>query len=754
MKITTRENSISRRLTNFLIILLFLLSLVVFFLEIFLKKGYFWEDFLEQNYPYRLFAACAIRERVFPFWNPYIFGGLPFFADVQTGVLFPGNLLLTLFTVGRWLTSYVVEIFMLLHLLIAGIGMFYFARELKFSDITAFFMGQVYMLNGHFIVQLTHTQQVQTLVFIPWVFLFLQRAFEPTSDLSFWRAILGCGLILGIAGLAGYPQIIVIILLGIFLWVIYYVITTSARRWKIILGLIVILIIFGLIVACQYIPSYFLFKDSIRGLYTYEEIVEGSFHPWRFITFFVPNFFGTTAQGLLFNFWGPGNYYQYWEQMFYLGILPIIFCGLAFSLARARKNLVLPLILGFIPLLIGLGKYAPVHILFYKYVPFFKDIRTPAKFLNLTLFALVWLSGIGLENFIHLRPRSKYLNIAGGVLIIVLLGLIVFVPKFPGWSIAIKDLVRVVIILILGLIVMNLYLRQTLKVVPFGILIILIAFLDLFTFGYKYNSSPVEPDYYWRDDQLTSFFRREAQREFIRVNIRAPEGMLLPRNIGYVLEFPTVDGYNPLILRRYFEVQKKLATDRFFDLMSVKYITYYDTTIAQLNIKPNENYLPRAQVYYNWEVIPNQDSLLMRLNDPTFPIDKSIILEEPIAGLTQAPNYPATDAKIVSYSLNNVKIQVETPRPGILVLRDNYYRNWQVKVNERRQKVFPVNYCLRGCVVPEGRSTVEFFYEEKYFNALLVVSITTIVLCFVGTILLRSRRKGNEQVSCSIRDSL
>ncbi|MCS7257995.1 MAG: hypothetical protein NZ601_01280 [candidate division WOR-3 bacterium] len=736
MKLNTK-GKLPRGTVNLLLGALFILALVIFFEEIFLKKGYFWEDFLEQNYPYRLFAARALKDGIFPFWNPYIFGGLPFFADIQTGVLFFPNLILNLFvTSDRWLSGYIVEVFIILHLLIAGFGMFYFARENKLSDITAIYMGLVYMLNGHFIVHLTHTQQLQTLVFIPFIYLFLKRTFENTNIFSFWSASIASGLLLGTAGLAGYPQIIVIILVGFFLIAVYYLIVIPKQWRRIVLGSVITLSIFTLIVACQYVPSYFLFKDSIRGLYTYEEIVEGSFHPLRFVTFLVPNYFGSTAQGQIINFWGPGNYYQYWEQMVYIGIIPIILCGFAFA-KNTRKNTLLPLILIIVPLLIGLGKYFPLHILLYKYLPFFKDIRTPAKFLNLTIFGLVWLSGIGLENLINLKPRAKYLNLVCSILGLFLLGLTFFVPNFSGKSIALGDIIRVLLILAGGTLVINLYLKKVLKLAFFGSLIIIIAFLDLFTFGYKYNSSPIEPDFYWRDDQLTAFFRREAQKEFVRVNIRSPEGMILPRNIGYVLEFPTVDGYNPLTLLRFSQARSKLSTERFFSLMSVKYFTYFDTSNRRLNIKQNESYLPRAQLYYNWEVIPDPESLLVQLNNPNFPIDKKIILETPL----DIPNTTETQAqgiaKITYFSLNNIKLSVESSQPGILVLRDNYYPNWQVKVNGQIEKVFPVNYFLRGCIVPAGKSTVEFFYKEKYFAPLLVISVMTIILSLGMLVLIR-----------------
>jgi len=734
---------------TYFILLLFLLLL--FFIQIILKKGFFWEDFLEQNFPYRLFAARALHDGVFPFWNPYIFGGLPFYADVQTGILFPTNLILTLFVAGRWLSSYVVEIVMILHLLIAGIGIFYFGTNNKLSKATAFFMGMVYMLNGHFIVHVTHTQQVQTFVLMPFIFLFLQKGLRDNSVKAL-ISIVACGLLLGLAGLAGYPQAVVIILTGVFLYFVYQLIITPKRFGHLTLSFVVLFLIMGLIVACQYIPTYFLFKQTLRGVYGYPEIVEGSFHPLRFITFLIPNYFGTTAQGDFSTYYGPGPYYQYWEQMAYLGIIPLILAGFAFY-KKPRREILAPIVIIVVSLLIGLGKFFPLHILLYKFVPFFKDIRTPAKFLNLTIFGIVWLSGIGFENIISLKPKAKRLLLCGFILSIFCLVLILFLPKqasSQGHTIAVKDTFRAVIIIMLGVWFIRMYLRDKVARNWLISIVIILAFVDIFTFGYKYNSGNMDPEVYWGTNRIVNFFKSENQKELIRVNVRAKEGLILPRNIGYVQEFATTDGYNPLSLQRYQKVSQALDHERFFTLMNVKYKTAVDSTTKRLTIKPRDFYLPRAKFFYDWEIINNSDSLLIRLNSTDFPLDRKAILEQPIDINPKPDSLRMETARVVSYSLNKIKVEVETQEPALLVLSENYYPDWYVKINGVIRQTIPVNYFLRGCVIPAGSSQIEFFYHEKHFLTLFIVCILTIIGCIICIIscnlsrLLKSNNQGRK----------
>lgn len=723
-----------RELKNWFYITLLAGLLSVFFIEILFKKGFFWEDFLEQNFPYRLYAARALADGKFPFWNPYIFGGLPFLADVQTGILFPTNLLLTLFVRGRWLSSYLCELVIILQLLVAGIGTFFWGQSLGLSRKTSFFMGIVYMLNGRFIVHMTHAQMIQTFTFIPWLFLFLRRGFE-TRGMTSIRNLVTCGLLLGIASFAGYPQAIVIILIGLGLYAIYQVIQIPRRTGAVVLGLVLVVGIFALIALCQYLPSYFLFNNSIRGKYSYAEIVEGSFHPLRFITFLVPNYFGTTAQGDFRSYFGPGPYYQYWEQMAYLGILPLLLAG--FSLYKnRRKSVWLPLLLVIVPLLIALGRHFPLHIFLYRFVPFFRHIRTPAKFLHLTIFGIVWLSGIGLENVLSLKAKPKMAIILGGGLLLVIICSLLLLPPQAGdlgRRVAASNALRSVVLVALGVLGLWLYLKKRLKQRWWLVMVSALAFLDLFSFGSSYNTSKIQPEFYWGENPLVRFFKTEASKEYIRVNTRCPEGLILPRNMGYVQEFWTTEGYNPLLLSRFVEAKENLSQERFLTLMNVKYHTLFDSESQHLKIKERATYLPRAKLFYNWAVISEKESLLRVLNQPDFPLFTKVLLEsDPGIELSPLDSLLELDTgtvRISSYSINEIDVEVEIDRPAILVLSENYYPNWQVLIEGKKSRTFPADYVLRGCVVPAGKHRVKFVYEEQFFVPLLVLAILTIIGC-------------------------
>ena len=93
-----------------------ILLTAVYYWPILVCKGFLWNDFLEQNFVYRLFAAVWLKQCVMPFWNPYVFSGMPFFADVQAAVLYPLNLVLTPFATKDWLSPILVEYQIVFHI--------------------------------------------------------------------------------------------------------------------------------------------------------------------------------------------------------------------------------------------------------------------------------------------------------------------------------------------------------------------------------------------------------------------------------------------------------------------------------------------------------------------------------------------------------------------------------------------------------------------------------------------------------------
>ncbi|MCL2304126.1 MAG: hypothetical protein FWC43_02140, partial [Planctomycetaceae bacterium] len=72
-------------------------------------------------------------------------------------------------------------------------------------------------------------------------------------------------------------------------------------------------------------------------------------------------------------------------------------------------------------------------------------------------------------------------------------------------------------------------------------------------------------------------------------------------------------------------------------------------------------------------------------------------------------------AQIVSYEPNRIVLEAETIQPQTLVLAEQYFPGWKVKITsesgEYATKIFPVEKIFRGVEVPAGKCRVEFYYD-------------------------------------------
>lgn len=90
-----------------------------------------------------------------------------------------------------------------------------------------------------------------------------------------------------------------------------------------------------------------------------------------------------------------------------------------------------------------------------------------------------------------------------------------------------------------------------------------------------------------------------------------------------------------------------------------------------------------------------------------------------------------------SYLPNKLVYEVQAVQGGLAVFSEIYYpEGWKASINGSDAEILRVNYALRGLVVPEGKSTVEFtFFPENYYlaaKAMVGSQYLILLLLFVG----------------------
>ncbi|MBV9578436.1 MAG: hypothetical protein JO057_07600, partial [Chloroflexi bacterium] len=109
--------------------------------------------------------------------------------------------------------------------------------------------------------------------------------------------------------------------------------------------------------------------------------------------------------------------------------------------------------------------------------------------------------------------------------------------------------------------------------------------------------------------------------------------------------------------------------------------------------------------------------------------------------LTHA-NENHTSVDMEDYRPNSVRLRVQAPSAGVVVLKDSFFPGWQATLNGVSANVVRVNGIVRGVIVPQpGDYEVEFVYRPTTFVAGVWLSIAVLLLLIASLVWdLRQRR--------------
>ena len=91
------------------------------------------------------------------------------------------------------------------------------------------------------------------------------------------------------------------------------------------------------------------------------------------------------------------------------------------------------------------------------------------------------------------------------------------------------------------------------------------------------------------------------------------------------------------------------------------------------------------------------------------------------------PTFDAT-TNMINDRLNEVEVEVITPRAAMFVFNDSWAPGWKAYVDGVERPALRVNYAFRGVVVPEGPHRVVFVYRPQFFFIGLAVSVLSLLL--------------------------
>jgi hypothetical protein len=369
------------------------------------------QDTLSLGFVARDFFAQALRQGVFPFWNPVILGGTPFLDSLAGGdSLYPTSLLLVFMEPFRALGWKLV-----LHVFAAGLFTYGWIRALGRSKAAALLCGLAYLL-APFMVTLVypgHDGKLFVTALTPLLFWATERAFGGGRLRSFGAMSLVIGLVIltthfqqayFLFGSVGVYALVRAVLL----WRAGLSPRLSAARF----GLFLAFSVLGAGVAgIQLLPAVnYVTEFSRRTATTTQATAEGSIayssswslHPEEVAAMVVPEFAGSSAGG---SAWATGTYWG--RNVFklnheYAGLVVLLLAGLAFFGAPSRGIRLTFLGVGGVALLFALGTHTPVWRVFYELLPGISLFRAPSIAAFLFGFGAVTLMAFGVDRILVL----------------------------------------------------------------------------------------------------------------------------------------------------------------------------------------------------------------------------------------------------------------------------------------------------------------------------------------------------------------
>ncbi len=764
-------------------------TLLLFRRFVFSDAMLFGSDTLGLGYIARDFFAGALKSTGFPFWNPYILGGTPFVESLAGGdAIYPTSLLLLAMDPHRALGwKLVVHVFAAGLFMYGWLRALALGRPAAFLGGLAYLMAPVLVT----LVWPGHDGKMFVTALTPLAFWMLERAWgRDLRWLVGLAAVIGL-VILTTHFQMAYFLFGAMGLYALFLTVERArggQGLAAAGRFGLFLAAAVA---GAGVAAVQFLPAVdYVTSDSRRTATTTTASEEAniayssswSLHPEEVMALLVPQFVGSDIgaepEWTRDTYWGRNQFKHNHE---YFGLAVLLLASLALGRGGRRPGVRWFFVgLGSLALLYTLGRHTPVWRLFYEIVPGVSLFRVPSIAVFLTAFSAITLAAMGVDRALAVvgqgtdeaetRSLLRRLWIFTGVMVVLLL-LAASGILFSGWTgvlyrelspdrAAVLQAARPIIVAgffwstviaaaVAG--VWELRRRGTFNAGAVVAALGLILALDAF----RVDDPFIQPmDFQrWAGPTATSrFLEQQASsdsepfRVFSMIGLRGQD--VKPALYGLEL----VGGHHPNDLARYRELigmegseepRNLLRHPVLLSLLNARYLLWptgqtgppFEGAVPLAGDQTADGRLvnavyelpslPRARLL-NDVVVRDGDQVMPYLLSADFDPATQVVLAE--APPTEIPEGPAQGS--VRWGVrepDRAELTVESDRPSLLVVADNWTDRWRADVNGSPAPVLRAYHTLRAIPVPAGASTVRLWYDASGIRTAFLVSLAAVV---------------------------
>jgi len=700
-------------------------------------EAFFFRDYGVLGYPFVQYHREAFWRGELPLWNPLSNCGAPFLAQWGTMTLYPLSLIYLVLPL-PWSLGF----FCLLHLFLAGLGMYYLARRWADDGFAAAIAGVAFVFNGVVFSCLLWPNYTVALAWMPWIVLVTERAWREGGRAAVIAALLGA-----LQMLSGVPELIV------FTWLIVLVlwVASVAQRQLRPASFFSAAMVAGLVAAlaaCQLLPFFDLLANSHRTADTGGS--KWAMPGWGWANLFVPLFHTYKGhQGVVFQ------HEQAFMTSYYPGIAILVLAVWGAWRVRTVRNVAL-LALLILSYILALGPHGQLFTLIKQAVPGIGFARFPVKFVLLATFAVPLLAAVALA---HLRREpdvrpARSLGVLTAAAILAVGSLLWFAWKYPypsqNWSELWQNSALRVLLLLLTVMACFLACRSSQTKIGVAAMLSCVALVVIDAITHTHQQNPTiatanfVPDmwqhrYAGEPRPLRVAITPDAEERLLRSSItNATHDFLSKRlalwsNLNLLDRIAKVNGSSTLQLRHQKDLERLLyPTNRqqivqwsvgLLDFLGVSHIT--GTNITDWARRTSA--LPI--VTCGQQPVFATDAEALEAVTTRFEPRTHAYLPQSVRQECSATGAGNARLDSLTISAQRISCVVQCDQPTLVVIAQSYHRNWKASVDGAASPVWRANYAFQAVQVSAGRHELVLEYRDNNFLVGCAITTAALVIC-------------------------
>ncbi|MFO7657205.1 MAG: hypothetical protein R6W78_09070 [Bacteroidales bacterium] len=348
-------------------------------------------DMADINLPWNYFITECINQGILPFWNPYSRFGFPQYGD--PGTWYPVKYLIGFI---RQYDIYSMHFEYLLHLFLAGVGMYKLSSYHGFSRPVRLIASVSYMFSGFFIGNAQHIWWLINATWLPFGFLYFLRLHKNNS----YSDALKLGLVFFLMLSGGYPGLFIsTAYLFLVVFLIFVVSDINKGKYTTLIPyiskLLIAVLVFVLSSMVILVSSFDFSQHINRGTalpYDSGGILFGAYSPRAMLS-------------ILFSYASSYNNTEFWGPDFsmvntYFGFFSLAFLLIYMVRGKASKQGWVYTTAALLFLAIAMAEVFPFRKWLYLYVPFMDMFRFASLFRIFFIFFLILAAGYALQKLL------------------------------------------------------------------------------------------------------------------------------------------------------------------------------------------------------------------------------------------------------------------------------------------------------------------------------------------------------------------